>query len=51
MYRKSIYLLYCVFALGLVLTSSAEADLVAWWRLEEGSGTAIKSSTQVCKCF
>jgi hypothetical protein len=43
MYRKLIYLVSIVLVLGLV--GSVSADLVGWWRLDDGSGTtAIDSS-------
>ena len=43
MYKKLIYLLSVVLVLGLV--GSVSADLVGWWRLDDGSGTtAIDSS-------
>ncbi len=43
MYRKLIYLVSIVLLLGLV--GSVSADLVGWWRLDDGSGTtAIDSS-------
>jgi len=43
MYKKLIYLVSIVLVLGLV--GSVSADLVGWWRLDDGSGTtAIDSS-------
>jgi len=45
MCRKLICLACFVFVLGLFLTSAAHAELVGWWRLDEGSGmTAYDSS-------
>jgi hypothetical protein len=45
MCRKLIYLVSFVLVLSLVLTSLVRADLVGWWRLDDGSGTtAIDSS-------
>jgi hypothetical protein len=44
MFRKVVYLLTCVFALSLALTSTANAaipGLIAHWRLDEASGTAV----------
>ena len=44
MFRKVVYLVTCVFVLALALTSTANAGvpgLVAHWRLDEASGTAI----------
>ena len=34
-----------VLALGMVLTSAAQAGLVAWWRFEEGSGDIASDSS------
>ena len=48
MCRRSIYLSSFVLALGLFLTSTANAadpSLVGWWKFDEGSGgTAYDSS-------
>jgi len=44
MFRKVIYLIMCAFVLGPALTSTTNADipgLVAHWRLDEASGTAV----------
>jgi len=44
MFRKVVYLLTCAFVLSLALTSTANAGipgLVAHWRLDEASGTAV----------
>ncbi|MCP4609633.1 MAG: LamG domain-containing protein [Planctomycetes bacterium] len=44
MFKKVVYLATCVFVLGLALTSTANAGipgLIAHWRLDEASGTAI----------
>ena len=38
MCRKLICLISFVFVSGLTLTDPAQAELVAWWRLDEGSG-------------
>jgi hypothetical protein len=35
----------CFFVLGMVLTSAAEADLIGWWKLDEGSGTTTLDSS------
>jgi hypothetical protein len=43
MSKKSIFLVCLV--LGLVLTSAVQADLVGWWRLDEGSGTTAYDSS------
>jgi len=45
MYRKLLFLISFVFVLGLVLMSSAQADLVGWWRLDEGTGTTAADSS------
>ena len=39
MCKKLIYLVCFVLVLSVALTSSAKAELVGWWRLDEGSGT------------
>ncbi|MFH1881375.1 MAG: LamG domain-containing protein [Planctomycetota bacterium] len=39
MCKKLIYLVSFVLVLGVALTSTAEAELVGWWRFDEGSGT------------
>ncbi len=45
MSKKLIYLISFVLVLGMVLTSAAKADLIGWWRFNEGSGdTAMDSS-------
>jgi hypothetical protein len=45
MYRKSFLLISLVFVLSLVLTSVTRADLVGWWRLDEGTGTTAYDSS------
>jgi len=45
MCRKLIYLISFVLVLGLTLTSTASAELVAWWRFDEGSGTTAVDSS------
>ena len=45
MCRKSFLLISFVFVLSLVLTSAARADLVGWWRLDEGAGTIAADSS------
>ena len=45
MCKKLLFLASFVLVLGLVLTSTAKADLIGWYRFEEGSGdTAFDSS-------
>jgi len=39
MLRKVICLASFVLVLGLALTRTADANLVGWWRLDEGAGT------------
>ncbi len=44
MFKKVVYLVMCVFVLGLALTNTANAGipgLIAHWRLDEASGTAV----------
>ena len=45
MYRKSFLLISFVFVLSLVLASATRADLVGWWRLDEGTGTTAYDSS------
>jgi hypothetical protein len=45
MFRKLFFLISFVFVLGLVLMSPAKADLVGWWRLDEGTGTVAADSS------
>ena len=45
MCKKLIYLACFSLVLGLVLTSAAQADLVGWWRLDDGSGTTVSDSS------
>ena len=45
MFRKLFCLVSVVLVLSFVLTTGVRADLVGWWRLDDGSGTtAIDSS-------
>jgi hypothetical protein len=43
MYKRLIYLVSIVLVLGLA--SSVSADLVGWWRLDDGSGTTAVDSS------
>jgi len=45
MFKKLIYLACFCLVLSLVLTSSAQAELVGWWRLDEGTGTTAADSS------
>ncbi len=45
MCRQLIYLVLTVFCLSLVSTEIARADLIGWWRFEEGSGDTAKDSS------
>jgi hypothetical protein len=48
MSKKLVYLIHCVLALGLALTSAVEAadpSLVGWWRFDETSGTVAHDSS------
>jgi len=45
MCRQLIFIISFVLLLGLTLASTADAELVGWWKLDDGSGTtAIDSS-------
>ena len=39
MHTKLIYLICLILMLGIALTSTASAELVGWWKFDEGSGT------------
>jgi len=45
MCRKLTYLISFMLVLGLALTSSSQAELVGWWRMEEGSGAVAYDSS------
>ena len=45
MSKKLFLLTSFVLVLGLVLTGMAKADLVGWWKFDEGSGTIAKDSS------
>ncbi|TKJ37726.1 MAG: hypothetical protein CEE38_06540 [Planctomycetes bacterium B3_Pla] len=45
MCRKLTFLIFLGLVLGTVLTSEVKADLVAYWRLDEGSGTTAYDSS------
>jgi hypothetical protein len=44
MHTKLIYLIYLVML--MTLTSTASAELVGWWKLDEGSGTIANDSSR-----
>jgi hypothetical protein len=45
MFRKSIYIITFVLLFGLALTAPARAELVAWWKLDEGAGNIAYDSS------
>jgi hypothetical protein len=45
MSKKLIYLVSFVFVLSLTLMGTARAELLAWWRFDEGSGTQALDSS------
>ena len=45
MSKKLICLVSLVFVGGLTVTKPAQAELVGWWRLDEGSGTMAFDSS------
>jgi parallel beta-helix repeat protein len=45
MFRELVYLFVGGLMLGVVLTSATRADLVGWWRFDEGSGTVAYDSS------
>jgi len=45
MYRRLIFLVSLVSLLFLAFTSAAKAELVGWWRFDEGSGTIANDSS------
>jgi len=45
MTRKLICLISFVLVLGLNLTNTASAELVGWWRFDEGSGITVNDSS------
>jgi len=42
---KLICLFLCSLVLGVVLAGEAQADLVGWWRFDEGTGTVASDSS------
>jgi len=45
MCKKLVYVASSVFCLIIILTNTASADLVGWWRFDEGSGITINDSS------
>lgn len=45
MCKKLSCLFSLVLVLGLILTSAADAELVGWWKLDDGSGTVAADSS------
>jgi hypothetical protein len=45
MSKNPVYLLSFVLVFGIVLTNSANAKLVGWWRFNEGSGSTCTDSS------
>ena len=45
MFRKLFFGACLSFVLGLTLTSTSSASLVAWWKLDDGSGTTAMDSS------
>jgi len=45
MCRNLIYLFSFILVPGIVLTNSANAELVGWWRFNEGSGSTCTDSS------
>ena len=45
MCKRLVFLISFVFILGLFLTTSAQAELMGWWKLDEGSGNVAFDSS------
>jgi len=45
MYRRSISLASVTLVLGLILTSTLQAETIAWWKFDEGSGSTAYDSS------
>ena len=45
MCRKMIYSFSLALMLSRILTSAAEAEMLGWWRLNEGSGSTASDSS------
>ncbi len=41
MYRKSFFFVSLVIAISLTLTHTTQAELLGWWRFDEGSGITV----------
>ena len=45
MCKQFVYLAFAVFCLSLIPKSAARADLIGWWKLDEGSGDTTYDSS------
>ena len=45
MCKKLIYLISIIFVLGPILTSTTSAELVGWWKFDDGTGTTAVDSS------
>jgi hypothetical protein len=45
MFRKLTYVISCILLLSITFTGTARAELVGWWRLDDGSGTVATDSS------
>jgi hypothetical protein len=45
MCKRSIHVPFFALILGLILASTAQADLIGWWTFDEGSGTTAYDSS------
>jgi hypothetical protein len=45
MFKKLIYLVCCIVVLSGALSGTAKADLLGWWRFDDGSGTTAMDSS------
>ena len=44
--NKLIYIISFIFVLSVALTGTAKAELVGWWKFDEGSGTTATDSSE-----
>ena len=45
MCRRSTYPVFLALVLGFILTSAAPAEMIAWWKFDEGSGSTAYDSS------